>query len=268
VAAHVPRIGIEAKAPEFQRGLIAGLKEMGEALRAMQPDLIVLQSAHWVSTFNWYATVQHPHRGICVADEAPDLIPGLAYERPGDPNFARGLIAALLDAGLPALANDSAHYKWDYAAYVPLHYLDAQQTIPVVLIPTCVCADLDESMRVGELVDAAARASARRAVFISSCALSHQVVRGPQLWPSEERIALDRRFIDALRSPVMPQLLSWFPEYCRDTVAEMGGRVLATLLGTLQAMQRRGATLTGRQFGDYAPSSGSGNANVLVRSRE
>jgi 3,4-dihydroxyphenylacetate 2,3-dioxygenase len=265
VAAHVPRIGLEEKAPDFQRGLIAGLKEMGVALRAMNADLIVLQSAHWVSTFNWYATVQHPHRGVCVADEAPDLIPGLAYDRPGDPLFAQRLIEVLGAAGLPALVNDSAHYKWDYAAYVPLRYLDPQQKIPVVIIPTCVCADLAESMRVGELVDVAARDSGRKVIFISSCALSHKVVRGPHLWPSDERVALDRKFIDALRSPQLTELLAWFPEYCRETVAEMGGRVLATMLGTMRAMAHDGAALTGTQYGDYAPSSGSGNANVVVR---
>jgi len=225
----------------------------------------VLQSAHWVSTFNWYATSQNPHRGICVADEAPDLIPGLAYDRPGDPEFARSLVSALSEAGLPALLNDSAHYKWDYAAFVPLHYLDPQQELPTVIIPTCVCADLEESIQVGELVDAAARGCMRRVVFVASCALSHKVVRGPHLWPSDARIALDRRYIDALCSPDLPQLRDWFPDYCRDTVAEMGGRVLATMLGTMQAMDRHGATLTGKQYGEYAPSSGSGNANVIVQ---
>ena len=120
-------------------------------------------------------------------------------------------------------------------------------------------------MRAGELVDAAARASDRKVIFIASCALSHKVLRGPHLWPTEERVALDRKFIDALRRPRLPQLLEWFPLYCKDTVAEMGGRVLATMLGAIQAMARQGATLTGTQYGDYAPSSGSGNANVAVR---
>jgi 3,4-dihydroxyphenylacetate 2,3-dioxygenase len=265
VAAHIPRIGIEAKAPVFQAGLVAGLKEMGVALRSMQPDLFVLQSAHWVSTFNWYATAQDPHRGICVADEAPDLIPGLPYERPGDAPFARNLVNAFAKAGLPAMVNDSPHYKWDYGSFVPLQYLDPGQTVPVVILPTCVSADLEESMRAGELVDEVARDMGRSVVYISSCALSHRVVRGPHLWPTDERVALDQQFMEKLRAPDMRQLKAWFPTYCRDAVAEMGGRVLATLLGAMNAMASRGGALSGKLYGEYAPSSGSGNANLVVR---
>ena len=53
VASHSPRMGVEEKAPEFIRGLINGLRELGEAMRALEPNAIVLHSAHWVSTFLW-----------------------------------------------------------------------------------------------------------------------------------------------------------------------------------------------------------------------
>ena len=94
VAAHVPSLGSEATIPDFQRGLVRGLREMGEAIRAMKPDVLVMESAHWVSTFNWFATLQNPHRGICVASEAIELIPGTPYERKGDPVFGAALIEA------------------------------------------------------------------------------------------------------------------------------------------------------------------------------
>jgi hypothetical protein len=40
--------------------------------------------------------------------------------------------------------------------------------------------------------------------------------------------------------------------------------VLATLLGVGRAMAGDGARLTGRQYGEYAQSSASGNAVVLI----
>ena len=86
VATHSPRMAIEETAPDFVRGLIAGSREMGEAVRGLDPDLIVLQSAHWVSTFNWYVTAHAVHEGVCMAEEAPDLIPGIPYRLPGDPD--------------------------------------------------------------------------------------------------------------------------------------------------------------------------------------
>ena len=48
ITAHVPRMGIEDKAPDFQRGLIAGSKAMGEALRGLKPDLFVGQTGNKV----------------------------------------------------------------------------------------------------------------------------------------------------------------------------------------------------------------------------
>ena len=45
-ASHTPRIGIEANAPDFLRGVIAGGYALGRAIQALEPDVIVLQSAH------------------------------------------------------------------------------------------------------------------------------------------------------------------------------------------------------------------------------
>jgi 3,4-dihydroxyphenylacetate 2,3-dioxygenase len=84
------------------------------------------------------------------------------------------------------------------------------------------------------------------------------------LWPTPERIDLDHRFMDLMQQGQITELLDWLPEYNRTAVAEMGGRVLATMLGTLDALAQGGVKLFGRKYGDYAQSSGSGNANVAV----
>ena len=199
-----------------------------------------------------------------MAEEAPDLIPGIPYRRPGDPEFAGALAGALKDAGLPCGLNQSPHYHWDYATLVPLLYLDPEATIPLVTLPTVTCTDLDESIAVGRLVQDAAVATGRRVVFISSCALSHKVVRGPELWPSEEMQALDRRLVDLMRAGKADELVAWAAEYCAETVAEMGGRTICGMIGAMDAMDKASGPLEGRQYGPYAQSSGSGNANVCV----
>lgn len=264
ITAHVPRMGIEHKAPDFQRGLIAGSKAMGEALRALKPDLFVLQSAHWVSSFNWYATSHAVHKGYCLADEAPDLIPGLPYERAGDPAFANALAANMAAAGLPAFANDNPHRSWDYACLVPLTYLDPDSRIPLVELPTCLAAGHDENMRAGRAIHETAKREGRRVVFLASSALSHKIVRGPHLWPEPERLALDRDFINGLVTGDLDRLVGGFAQYSQATVAEMGGRVVAAMLGAMAAMRDDCGALKGKQYGDYAQSSGSGNVNVAV----
>jgi 3,4-dihydroxyphenylacetate 2,3-dioxygenase len=125
-------------------------------------------------------------------------------------------------------------------------------------------SDHAECLRAGAAIHATARRLGRRAVFVASSALTHALVRGRHLMPTPERVAADQRLIGQLQRGEVEDAIGWFSEYSRFTVAEMGGRALATLLGALKAMQEETGPLQGRQYGGYAQSSGSGNANLLV----
>ena len=234
VVPHVPTLGLPEKTPDFQLTLADGARALGRALRACKPDLFVVNSSHWICTFGWYATSQARHEGICVADEAPDLIPGIAYARKGDPEFASALVEAWQAQDIPGGRNETPHYAWDYGSLVPLFMHETAK-------------------RLG-----------KRVVFLASSAFSHDLVRGRHFRPTPEREALDQRFIDQLKCGAIQEALASFPDYNRAVVAEMNGKPLAALLGALQALEEDRAKLAGEQFGGYAQSSGSGNANVVV----
>jgi aromatic ring-opening dioxygenase catalytic subunit (LigB family) len=263
ITPHTPRMGIEAHAPDFVRPLIAGARELGDAIRAAHPDALIINSTHWVCTFLWHVTRQAQHRGYAVADEAPGLIPGVPYSRQGDPELADAILRELTAADIPNAPNDSEHFGWDYGSWVPAHYLDPDGTIPVVLVGTVVMADLDECARAGAAIRRAVEASGRRAVFVASTALAHALVRGPERWPPAERMELDHRFIDMLTRGRIAEARAWFPEYAKAVVGEMGGRAIATMLATLG--DEDAATYEGRQFGPYGQSSASGNTSLAVR---
>lgn len=264
---HVPTLGLPENTPEYQLTLAQGERALGRVLREMKPDLFVVNSSHWICTFGWYATCQSVHQGVCVADEAPDLIPGIAYRRKGDSEFASALVDAWQAQAIPCGRNDSPHYAWDYGGLVPLLYLDPEAEIPVVQIPTVIMADHGECMKSGRAVHATARRLGRKVVYIASSAFSHELVRGRHFKPSAEREALDRKFIDQLKRGAVAEAIAGFPQYSRAVVAEMNGKPLAGMLGALQALGEDGVELAGEQFGDYAQSSGSGNASVMVRPR-
>jgi aromatic ring-opening dioxygenase catalytic subunit (LigB family) len=264
VVPHVPTLGLPENTPDFQLTLVEGERALGGALRELKPDLFVVNSSHWICTFGWYATCQSEHQGVCVADEAPDLIAGIAYKRKGDPAFAAALVDEWQARGIPGGRNDSPHYAWDYGGLVPLLHLDPDAEIPVVQISTVIMADQAECMQAGRAVHAAAKRLGRRAVFLASSAFSHALVRGRHLKPRPEREALDQKFIELLKRGAAAEAAAWLPEYSRAVVAEMNGRPLAALLGTLQALDEEGAQLAGAQFGGYAQSSGSGNASVAI----
>ena len=194
LATHSPRMA--AQEPAFMAELACGARQMGERLREARPDVLVVQSAHWLTTFSWYVTCQPVHEGQCVASEAPDLIPGLPYRRRGDPDFAAALVEAIAERGVPARRNETPYFVWDYGSLVPLLYADPEAELPVVLLGTCMAATLEECLTAGEALRAAAQAADRRVLFIASGALSHALVRGPEQWPTPERRQLDHHFID------------------------------------------------------------------------
>jgi 3,4-dihydroxyphenylacetate 2,3-dioxygenase len=264
VVAHVPTLGRPEITPDFQRTLVDGELVLGAGLRELKPDLWVIASTHWVSTFDWFATCQPVHEGYCVADEAPNLIPGLKYRYRGDPEFGATLVEVLQASGVPAVKNDSEHYEWDYGTFVPLQYIDPRAEVAVVGMPVVLMSDHAECTRAGAAVHAAAKRLGRRVVFLASTAFAHVLVRGRHNWPTPERMEADKHFIDQLKQGAIEEALATFGDYSKKVGAEMGGRVLATLMGVLQAMASERAPLRGRQFGEYAQSSASGNAVVVL----
>lgn len=264
VVAHVPTLSRAEITPEFQDTLVEGERRLGERLRALKPDLWVIISTHWVSTFNWFATFQANHEGVCVADEAPDLIPGMPYHYPGDPTFAQVLLEQWSSDNIPAQRNETQNYTWDYGTFVPLSHLDPKGEIAVVGVPVVLMADIDECLRAGKAIHAAAKKLNRRAVVIASSAMTHALVRGREHWPTPQRVEADRVVIDMLKRGDIESVIGDFPEYAKKCVVEMGGRAIATMLGATRAVAADSGQLAALQFGDYAQSSGSGNANLVI----
>jgi 3,4-dihydroxyphenylacetate 2,3-dioxygenase len=128
-------------------------------------------------------------------------------------------------------------------------------------------SDHAECLRAGAAVHATAKRLGRRTVFLASTAFAHILVRGRHNMPTPERVAGDKAFIEHLKAGAIEDAVAGFGDYSRLVGAEMGGRPLATLLGVTRAMAADGAKLGGRQYGEYAQSSASGNAVVLMADR-
>ena len=203
-----------------------------------------------------------------MAQEAPNLIPGLPYSYRGDPEFGAALVEDWKQAGCAAVRNEASNYRWDYGTFVPLQYIDPAGEVAVVGVPVVLMADHGECLRAGAAVHATAKRLGRRVVFLASTALSHLLVRGRHNWPTPDRIEADKRFVDFLKRGAIDETIAGFTEYSKKTVAEMGGRALATLVGVAAAISREGKLMAARQYGDYAQSSGSNNAVLLIADKD
>ena len=104
----------------------------------------------------------------------------------------------------------------------------------------------------------------RRVIFVSSCALSHKLVRGPELWPREEQQALDRKILELFSEGRVKELVEFIPIFSKAADAEMGGRTICGMIGAAQALERANGAVHGQRFGAYAQSSGTGNATVCI----
>lgn len=253
LAAHVPSMCHEANVPDFQQDLVKGLKLMKERIREMETDVIVLMSCHFPGTFHHYVDVTPQHRGVMTSVEAPDLISGVYYEYPGDQALGNELVKAGVDAGIPVVGFNDPTYIWDYGTVVPLRYLNPEADIPVISLSVCWAASLEETYQWGRAIGKVLRESGKRTIFISSGALSHNLVRGRHHSPSHSEQAMDNQFIEYLMKSELQDAREMLNQYSRIAGVESGGRHLAALLGVLQPEQKA-------EFWGYGQSSGSANA--------
>jgi len=241
--------------PDF-RAVRDGLVAQGGDVAAARPDVLIVNSCHLVATFPVVVDGTPRHRGVLTAQEAPELIRGVAYDFPGDYELASAIVARGKAAGLPCTLANDVHYPLDYGTVMPVVcYLDRAQRIPVIPMSVCLAGDLEEAFAWGRILAEAVMASDRRAGFVASGSVSHKLVRGPEKWPGPREQELDHRFAKLLAAGDYEALWKWFAEYAEAAEPEMGGRHLATMLGALIASNARYAATVHA----YGPSSGSGN---------
>ncbi|HEV8616912.1 MAG TPA: extradiol ring-cleavage dioxygenase [Methylomirabilota bacterium] len=233
-----------------------GLVAQATQVAAARPDAIVINSCHLITTFPTVVDGTPRHRGVLTAQEAPELIHGVAYDIPGDYDLAAALVDRGKAAGLMGTLANDVHYPLDYGTVMPLVcYLDRAQRIPTVPVSVCLSADLAESFAWGGHVVRAAADCGRRVAFAASGSVSHKLVRGPEKWPRPQDQELDHQLAQLLAAGEYDKTWAWLPEYVKAAEPEMGGRHLAMMLGALiESGRRLSATVHA-----YGPSSGSGN---------
>jgi aromatic ring-opening dioxygenase catalytic subunit (LigB family) len=259
VTPHSPKL-IGPDIPDDARGIQAGARALGDAVRALEPDLLVVQSSHWATPFLWFVSPEERHRGTCRDPDASRALE-LPYDRPGDACFAQALIDGIRAAGMPVAAGPDR--SWDYGSAVPLHMLDPDNCLPVVLLSTCLLASLDECLRVGGLIRSAAETTGRRTIFVASTAFAARMVRGPQAWPPEAALVADRHFLQLVTDGEIAAAKAALPAYAAASNVEMGARPLGTFLGCLDETTLH----RGERYGDYGAIAGSGHVSIAVTPR-
>lgn len=256
ITPHTPRICHEDKVGDFQKPMVEAMKKTADVIDGTAPDLLLIVSCHWMSSFDHYIDATARHQGILTAFECPDIITDVPYDHPGLPELAQSIADKGKAAGLRVKAVDDPSYVWDYGTVVPLRYLLKNKQLPIIDLSVCWAASLEETQQWGHIIGQALADSPLRAVFVSSGALAHNLVRVPENWPNITEQTLDREFCNHLVAGDLTSAESMLPSYARAAGLESGGRHVAMLLGALQG--GLGGNVSGVLHG-YGPSSGSGN---------
>ncbi len=233
ISPHVPSICHEDQAPDFQQGIIDGLKEVAKEIAQIGPDTIVLVSCHWPSTFAHYVDCYPEHKGLLTAQEAPDLIKDVPYYYPGDEELANQLVQAGKGAELSVEGVDDEYFVWDYGTVVPLRYLVPNEDIPVINLSVTLAANLEETYRWGQVIGKVLRESEKKVVFVASGALAHNLVRGRHHMPTFAEHAMDKQFVDFVMNKDYRAAYAMLPQFSSMAKVESGGRHLAMLFGLL-----------------------------------
>ncbi|MEX1029222.1 MAG: extradiol ring-cleavage dioxygenase [Paenibacillaceae bacterium] len=256
---HMPSICHEDQTPKYQKEVVAKLKEVSAKIYSLKPDVVVLVSCHWPSTFNHYVDCHQVHKGVLTAVECPDLISDVPYNYQGDEQLAWQLVQAGQDAGIQVVGMNDPYYVWDYGSLVPLRYLVPNEDIPVINLSVTLAASLEETYKWGQQIAKVLRESNKRVVFVSSGALSHNLVRGRENKPTISERALDKQFISFMMDRDYSSAYKMLPQYAGVAKVESGGRHLAMLLSVLEEGSRP-------EYLAEAQSSGSWNALVTFES--
>lgn len=211
---------------------VEALQEIGREIRTtLRPDAIVVASPHWLprSAFFVDDSLQHESFNDYPLRPAPFGRRFFSYTAAGDPVLARAIVDAAREAGVPA---GTKVYGFDHGAFCPLKVMDLG-AIPTVPISTSR-RSFEESVRWGEAVRRAARATGRRVVVIAPGNLTHRLdLRG-----DDEREAyyapgakFDQLMIELVTSGRSTEIDKIDPALLREAAPEADGRPLYFLAG-------------------------------------
>ncbi len=157
----------------------AALEELGRRFAAARPDATIVLTPHNVHVDDHFAVVLAGELAGSLEDwDAPNV----TLSCPADLQLAVEVVTALHDDGIPVVgasfgANDpgAATAPMDWGTLVPLWFMGgrAEPQVPAVVVSPSRDRPIDEHVRAGRALRAAATASRKRVALIASADHGH-----------------------------------------------------------------------------------------------
>jgi len=188
-----------------------GMEELGRRFAQAKPDAVIVATPHGLHADGHFAVVRSSR---LEGDASQWTDADTHYEGPGEPELADACIAALRDAGLPALgvtfgstAAGSSTMPLDWGALIPLWFMRA----PAVVVTPCRALSNDDHVRAGRAL--AAATGEQRIAFIASADHGHgHIADGPYGFAAESA-DYDEQIQAIVRENRLAELAEWDPAF-------------------------------------------------------
>ncbi|WP_136658533.1 3,4-dihydroxyphenylacetate 2,3-dioxygenase [Nitratireductor sp. XY-223] len=248
---------------------IDGHKEIARRARALGADTIVVLDTHWCVNAGYHINANHRFEGIFTSHEFPQFIQGLEYAYEG--NAALGdLIAEKASArGAFTLSHQIDSLDLEYGTLVPMRYMASEGDFKVVSVAAwCTVHSYESSRKLGEAIREAVEESDSKVLLLASGSLSHKIWgndeyeanNGTFTISSEFNRQVDLHVLDLWQQGEIATFLKMLPEYADYCCGEGSMHDTVMLFAALGWDQYAGK---GELIGEYFPSSGTGQANVV-----
>ncbi len=268
---HVPSMFIsELDGPNkgCRKAAIDGLARIGDRIRALDVDTIVIADTHWLVNAGYHINANTDCSGIYTSTEFPHFIRNLEYRYTGDAELGQAIAEKATEMGtFTRCHSDIPSLGLQYGTLVPLRFMGIDQGIKIISIAAWIYdAELGESRVVGEAIRKAVDASDKKVAFLASGSLSHRIAPNQVVdeylfknsSPFNEKT--DHMVLEMWQKGEIQAFLQMLPQYAKDCSGEGNMHDTAMLFGLLGWNDYQGA---GEIITDYFPSSGTGQCNVV-----
>tara|TARA_R110000824_G_scaffold48129_19_gene136115 strand:- start:221 stop:1075 length:855 start_codon:yes stop_codon:yes gene_type:complete len=248
---------------------IDGHREIGRRMRALDVDTVVVADVHWLVNAGYHINAKSHFKGVYASNEFPQFIDHMEYDLPGNPELGDLIAKIATEKGSHTLSHQVEALHLEYGTLVPMHFMNPEGDLKVVSVAGWCTAHSQQSSRwVGEAIREAAEASDSKVALLASGSLSHR------MWPTEIYAENDGTFniskefnrqvdlmvLDMWKRGDIETFLKILPEYAKYCDGEGDMHDTIMLFAALGWDKYRGK---GEVIGEYFPSSGTGQVNVV-----
>ena len=269
---HVPTMLLSERPGRLEgtrQQAIDGQKEIARRARAAGADTAVVLDTHWQVNAGYHVNSNARFKGVYTSHEFPHFIQDLEYDYAGNPALGDLIAQKATDRGVFTLSHHVETLDLEYGTLVPMRYMNPEADLKVVSVAAwCTVHSIESSRKLGEAIREAVEASDSKVLLLASGSLSHKIWdndlyeanNGTFTISSEFNRQVDLRVLELWQKGEIGTFLKMLPDYARYCSGEGNMHDTAMLFGALGWDSYAGR---GELIGEYFPSSGTGQANVV-----